>query len=156
MSASVRAREEAERVTVSVLSDLAFLFADPAEAAGLPETPPAPYWLARMTFSGPQSGGLELALPVSLAPQIAANMLGVEESECAQPGPGKDAVKELLNVICGQILTTVAGTEPVFDLSVPEVTEVDDAAWRALRDRPGIVALQVDDLGLLLHLDWRG
>jgi CheY-like chemotaxis protein len=39
-----------------------------------------------------------------------------------------DSLKEMLNVTCGQLLTSFAGEGPVFDLSIPTVAELDGTA----------------------------
>jgi hypothetical protein len=58
-----------------------------------------------------------------LAP-LANNMLGLE---CDQDSPTYaqqiDALKEMLNVACGNLLPELAGTQAVFNLSAPQFQE---------------------------------
>jgi chemotaxis protein CheY-P-specific phosphatase CheC len=108
--------------------------------------------LARITFSGAAKGALVLAVPAPLCAQIAANVLGIDEDDELPPGRPADALKELLNVICGHVLTALAGEAPVFNLSVPEVSPLDEAHWTALVEAPATVGFRVDDVPVLLQL----
>ena len=74
----------------------------------------SPDWVAGIRFQGPFSGALFLRATEDLAPMIASNMLGLEDGEEPVPGQIEDAFKELLNVICGNLLPRLVGDEPVF------------------------------------------
>lgn len=141
---------ELSRVFTDVLEQLAFMFADPPED----ELPPAEEGLARasMTFHGPFSGELTLTVPREMAPVLAANVLGLEpDDELVLQAP-YDALKELLNVTCGNVLTAIAGDEPIFDLSVPAIEELpEDSDWD-LDGGPNTVACLVDDFPVVLRL----
>jgi CheY-specific phosphatase CheX len=79
-------------------------------------------------------------------------MLGVGPEDERVMDRARDALKEVLNVTCGGILTHIAGDQPVFDLTVPEVDEVDGEAWRTLAGDAGTAAFMVDDYPALLKL----
>jgi len=134
-----------------VLENLAFMFTEVAEEA--PPPPQGPLVVARMTFSGPQHGRLELMVPHAMCPDIAANVLGLDPGDELVQAKPYDAVKELLNVTCGQLLTAVLGEEPVFNLSIPEVDNADEDPWRAAAAREGTVAVFVDDEPVLLFFE---
>src|SRR4051812_38701317 len=70
-------------------------------------------------FHGPLSGRLVLRASATVLPVIAANMLGEEESR--QHAMQRDALGELANVICGNLLPQIAGAEAVFILKAPRV-----------------------------------
>ena len=93
-----------------------------------------------------------MTVPVEMCPEIAANVLGVDLDDPDVVVKPLDALKELLNVTCGHVLTALAGDEPVFDLTVPEVTEIDAVAWKKLADAPYTVAFLVDESPVLLQL----
>lgn len=70
-------------------------------------------------FEGEFSGSLVLEAPDGLLPELAANMLGLEVAAAASRGIQIDAFKELANVICGNVLPAIAGSEPVFHIAAP-------------------------------------
>jgi CheY-specific phosphatase CheX len=125
-----------------VLASLAFTFVMPGEQ----ETSDEDVLKAKVDFSGPFNGTLIAAVPVSLVPQLAQNMLGLEGEECPETAQ-HDAIRELLNVICGNLLPRLAGREPVFNLTQPNlVDETEDGAGD--RNRP-----EVPDAKVRLPLD---
>ena len=72
-------------------------------------------------FRGRTRGRLELAVSRNLLPGIAMNMLGTDGPPPEQVQ--RDAVGELANVICGNLLPAVAGITTVLDLAAPETVE---------------------------------
>jgi hypothetical protein len=81
---------------------------------------PSPITLtASVDFRGPFVGRLEVGVTASLLPTIAANMLGQDD-----PPPlaeQHDALRELANVICGNLLPEIAGPGPLFALAAPSL-----------------------------------
>ena len=76
-------------------------------------------------------------------PELAANMLGLDDDESPSEEQQKDALRESLNVICGNLLPRVGGKEAVFDIQAPEILDVE--ATRGLlgefkADPPGCAA----------------
>jgi len=139
------------RVFSQVAENLAFMFVEPQEDEPLP-APAGPCVAAEMTFTGQFPGTLTLAVPMALCPVIAANVLGVEpDDELAMAQP-YDALNELLNVTCGNLLTALAGEEPVFDLTIPAVRELDGKAWNALENDSETVGLVIEEHPVLLKL----
>lgn len=137
-------------VFCEVLENQAYMFGE-----ALRETPQCPedVIVASMAFRGPFQGSLSLAVPRAICPEIAANVLGLELDDDEVESHAEDAFKELLNVICGRVLTTMAGEEPVFDLTVPVVEPIDETEWDAMAARSGAVAFDVDDMPVLLCLN---
>jgi CheY-specific phosphatase CheX len=75
--------------------------------------------VARVAFAGPSRGHLDVVVPGTLLPILAANMLGMDE---AQPVSQQlDAFCEIANVITGHFLPDFAGPEAVFNLAPPKV-----------------------------------
>jgi len=76
-------------------------------------------------FEGPFSGKLLVRVCGGLLPMIAANMLGEENA------PSKslqyDALGEIANVICGNMLPGIAGSKDVFHVSSPKMVESIDS-----------------------------
>ena len=138
-------------VLCDVLEKMAFMFGDEANAEVLPE-PEEGYVQAHMTFTGPMAGSITMAVAGEMCPELAANILGAEADDDRALEKSRDALKELLNITCGQILTAIAGDEPVFDLSVPEASEMSPEDWNALASRPDTTAVLADDFPVLLSL----
>ena len=105
-----------------------------------------------MGFSGPFKGDLSIAVPVDMCPELASNVLGLDPDDELVTRSPYDALKELLNIICGNVLTTLAGEEPVFDLTIPEVTMLDEKGWAAFIKTDGTVRFVADDVPVLLRL----
>lgn len=138
---------ELERVLADALAAQAFLFAEPAEAEGFDVAAESVWFCGRIGFEGHRSGLLEVTVPRGLAVEASANMLGdddVEDDEAAA-----DALGELINVICGQLLTSRFGTEPVFTLTMPEVHQGTGEEALALAQRDGCEVFDVDGECLL-------
>lgn len=72
-------------------------------------------------FEGPVSGKILLCIPKLLTIEIAANMLGIGEEEDGVEEKSIDATKEVLNIICGNLLPKIYGTEAVFQLKSPYI-----------------------------------
>jgi CheY-specific phosphatase CheX len=126
----------------------------------LPSTEPTgaeatarPAHAVRVVFTGPLRGCLALRVTDDVAHAFAENMLGVAEADATMV---RDALGEVANVVCGNLLPDLAGREAVFHLSAPEPIDVTDATWCA---RPAVSALAAS-LGIdggradiALHLD---
>jgi CheY-specific phosphatase CheX len=103
-------------VTIDTLEKLAFLFASAVE------TPPTVVDLTftsmRVAFTGEISGGLEVSLSSPVLAELAANMLGTAEGELS-PEAQQDALKELANIICGNMLPVLISHRAEFAISAP-------------------------------------
>lgn len=145
-------------VARETFEQLAFVLPPQDDTAPLPEAD------ARVcvTFRGPFSGSLLISLSSSLLPLLAANMLGMEESETS-PGDRDDAFREVANVVCGNLLPRIAGPKPVFGISSPRCLPPSDGPRDALpgvtlatvalllENGRAIVQLNVDDPAALEH-----
>jgi chemotaxis protein CheY-P-specific phosphatase CheC len=105
-----------------------------------------------MEFAGPFTGALILMAPRAFCDQTAANVLGLEADEPEAQRGAEDALKELLNIACGNLLTTLAGEEPVFDLSIPKVEAISGDEWKAVATSPATAGFVVDDWVVYLRL----
>lgn len=107
-----------------VLADLAFMFTDedPVNMA------PGGKWLeTTIGYDGSHSGVLRLRCTREFAIQLAANLLGLDTEDVDTEQSARDAVKEFMNVVCGQFITAAYGTEEVFDLTIPQIVELPEA-----------------------------
>jgi CheY-specific phosphatase CheX len=72
-------------------------------------------------FRGPIEGTLVMSVSDGLLASIAENMLGEEVPSAAQ---SRDAIGEVANVICGNVLPAIAGPKEVFSVDAPQIREV--------------------------------
>ena len=101
-------------------ASLAFML--PVDPDGPVETHPGPPIVASISFDGPMEGVLFLAVSTGIVPELASNMLGLDVAEGpASPDQEQDALKELLNVICGNLLPEIAGREAIFNVDAPAI-----------------------------------
>ena len=116
----------------STFESLALLFADVPASAAQAEAPLT--HAVVVAFEGPSTGALtvavsdDVAVSEDVAVALAANMLGLDpETVRAEHRWRHDAVGELANVVCGNVLPLVAGREAVFHLAAPAVRALSDA-----------------------------
>ena len=77
-------------------------------------------------FEGSSSGKLLLRVSSSILPEMAANMLGADESPPVEQQ--YDAAKEIANIICGNIVPAVCGPEGLYNLRAPKLVDAGDGA----------------------------
>lgn len=111
------------RVAEECFGELAFMLIVPEEFG---ERPAESAWThaAMVDFTGPFGGQLFVAISDEMLAPLASNMLGLDPGEQAPEGVDPvDALKELLNVICGNLLPALAGDEVVFHIGAPMLLE---------------------------------
>lgn len=140
-------------VAADTLEKLAFIFSFPEDELG--DIPSESSVAARISFTGPFSGTLVLKMSAQVILELSANMLGVDEEEMTLEQQ-HDALKETINVICGNLLPAIGGKEAVFNIDAPGIigegeSEVDVAATKA----DSIARLSIDDeqCDVLLFVD---
>jgi CheY-specific phosphatase CheX len=116
MTPSDRGWEETLRATsVGVLEDLCFVCPDPAPD---PTPASASALTVEVAFEGPMAGKVSLRFLDLPREDIAAAMLGDVDGGLSE-AETRDALGEVANVICGQLLPRIAGADAVFDLRPP-------------------------------------
>jgi len=83
---------------------------------------------AIVPFRGPFSGCLLVSLSSTLLPLLSANMLG--EQACSNKEWEQDSLREISNVICGNVLPAIYGFERIFQLDVPRLLDNPDPLLR--------------------------
>jgi hypothetical protein len=65
-------------------------------------------------------------------------MLGLEDEEKATLNQKYDALKETINIICGNVLPAISGRQAIFDMGTPKMITESAAIREAVRkeDRP--------------------
>lgn len=112
-----------QQAAISTFEDLGFLFADPEvtdeQARHVVSV------RSRVDFAGPMRGEVVIDLSDDVMHALAENMTGMAVGDDLEIC--HDAVGELANVVCGNLLPAIAGARAVFDLGAPVVSEVDVA-----------------------------
>lgn len=136
------------RAVRDVFENLCFMLPTPTNGS----IPPDPGSLSRVIlavdFTGAGRGSLHLTLPDSMISSVASSMLG--EDGPLELSEQYDAVCELANIVCGNVLPLIAGERAVFDLSSPRVIatmdtdlgDIFDASARVLLDE-GLVCASI-------------
>lgn len=142
-------------VAEETIMSLAFLFVmNEDEADCREDSEPV---VACVDFSGPLNGALFVAGPRAMLPELTCNMLGFEEG--AEPPSLEvqtDALMELLNVVCGNLLPEIAGPEAVFKVHAPKLA-AENLIPESFQDLPPVgrstLYTEYGKLELCLFLD---
>jgi CheY-specific phosphatase CheX len=124
--------ERLQETGALAFEELAFVYTDrevPAERRAIPATAEV-----RVGFRGPMSGELLVRVHGELLATLATNMLG--EVEPPADRLQRDALGEIANVICGNLLPAVGGASNVFRLDAPAVRDLRREASSAPSGRP--------------------
>jgi len=131
-------------VTSETLEKLAFLFAFPDDERS--DDGPKPAVTGRVEFDGKFRGALVVRLSTSVIPELANNMLGLEDDAEISPEAQQDAFKEVVNVVCGNALPAIAGEHAEFNIGAPEILSLKDAQKQIRNIAPACaVRLTLDD-----------
>ena len=145
-----------DEVLCEVLEKQAFLFPDRTSAESLPPQS-GNMILAYMRFSGsPAKGEIGFYAPEVMCREMAANLLGVDDDDEAAASQAADSLKEMLNMVCGNFLTALAGGSVVFDLSVPDAKIITKEEWDAVLTRPDALCYASDDYAIVCTLSIEG
>ncbi len=105
------------RSTVRIFEDIAFML--PNMELNEQQMGASVEVAVAVDFCGPFNGKLVVRISNSLLPILAANMLGEGEPPCRSEQ--LDALREVANIICGNLLPALTGTKEVFRLSAPSL-----------------------------------
>ena len=122
------------RIAVKTFEELIFLCAFDEDEANTGQIDPAV--AAGISFSGFFSGTLIMKLSAKILPQLTTNMLGVDEQEETTLDQQYDALKEALNVVCGNLLPEIAGRREVFNIDPPVIVAEDGVAKKSNSRNP--------------------
>ncbi len=143
--------EVVKQVCCDVFEQLAFMFGEELDK-DLLDSDSNVFIRATMQFTGDQTGDIEIIVPAELAESLAYNILGFEEGDELEQGASEDALKELLNTICGRIVTEMYGETSVFDLTVPRTKEISNEQWKTILAEQDYMAIDIEDNPVLLSI----
>ena len=137
------------REAADTMEKLAFIFTYPGEDVGDLDSDGVS---ARVDFTGVFAGSMVIRIAPAALPELTANMLGLDDGEPVAVAQQHDALKEALNIICGNVLPAIAGKTAVFDLDPPVIlAEKAPAPVGPLAGR-AVLALDEGRLQLWLHV----
>lgn len=142
-------------VTIDTLEKLAFIFSSPDDDRdSMPIDSDAV--IVSAVFKGPFTGTLFIVIVKQLLPELAVNMLGVDDQDELTQEQQIDAFKETINIICGNLLLEIAEKKAVFNIDAPQIMSAEKTLEKISERKPsGIAKLSVEDepCDLILFID---
>jgi hypothetical protein len=139
-------------VLTEILEQFAFVFVEEEPGPVDPPENGTPL-LAEISFSSQRlSGKLVLAASRPLCSEMAQNVLGEDDQDNLPRNASRNALQEVVNIACGNILARLYGTKEMFELSVPNCREISPEQWRKLGHKEGTIHLSAEEEPLLLQL----
>jgi len=125
-----------------VLANLAFMFTDEETA----EPSAGDLWLeTTIRYDGTTKGTLAFRCTREFSILLAANLLGIDPRDIHAESQADDAVKEFMNIVCGQFVTASYGSNDVFNLSIPKIRELPETPDFSQDDGITTSTLSADD-----------
>lgn len=75
-------------------------------------------------FTGPVQGSLNIECSEVFSQKLAANLLGTEQENSETQANSWDALAELINVVCGNLVTSIFDSDRPFTLSSPQINVI--------------------------------
>jgi len=107
-------------VAEETFESLAFLLPMPEPDGPIENCPAA---VVSVRFRGPFDGKVIVTLPETVLGELTCNMLGLDDGDNVSVDTQHDALKELANVVCGNMLPEIAGPAAVFNVDGPEIVD---------------------------------
>ena len=110
-----RLEETLFNTSLRTFEELAFFMPVPEEN---PDTVESKQVMTCVDYQGFSEGSLYISVTEGLLPVLAQNILAEDDIPAEQQ---LDALKEIANVICGNLLPTLAGGDKKYRLKTPEI-----------------------------------
>lgn len=134
-----------------VFESLSFMFGEAIDLDEV-ESDSETFIHVSISYKGDRAGAINLIVSAETASSLAYNILGIDEGEEELTiESAMDALKELLNTICGQFMTSMFGDEPVFDLTVPETKIISLDEWLETVTSGDFLAVNIEDQPILIR-----
>ena len=104
----------------NILETMAFVFAESMEE----EENASSMRHSKISYAGPdENADLFLSASTGFLSELASSMLGAEPDEIDVEVVGQQALNELANIVCGEVILSLGGENEVFSQGLPEATE---------------------------------
>jgi len=139
-------------VLSEILEQFAFVFLEEEPGPVDPPEDGSPL-LAEISFSSQnRSGRLVMAASPSLCAEVAENVLGEDDQGHLPEDANRNALQEVVNIACGNLLARLYGTEEMFELSVPTSHEISAEEWRTVGNSEDAISLSAEEEPLVARL----
>jgi CheY-specific phosphatase CheX len=144
----------AQGVVAQVFGTMFFTFLESLEDRPREPSAPVPYIWGEIGFQGPLTGRLALFLPLQRAQKMASQFMGLEDEEIPE-SQAIDMVKELCNVVCGN-LSSQLDRKAIWRLSLPSARRVCFQEMKNDKEVHGLtLRFFAEGDPVELRLDWR-
>ena len=148
-------KDQLSHTFLEVVEQLTFMFGEQMSKDEL-DAEGTEFIVASMSFEGDLAGHLSVAVPVDITVEIAANILGLEPEEVEPEFMRRDALAEMLNVVCGHVIMALEGTDANFKLKSPETKTVDEDMFNKMMLSDDFIGFMLDDNPVFLGLSLEG
>ena len=121
MSSKGGVNAEIEQTAVRILEDWALMLVEPIDKEEQVFAADEPYLVTQVKFKGPFDGTYSFVCQRGFARALTGNLIG-DEADFSESNH-EDALRELANVLSGNLLTNTFGEDLVFGLTSPEYSE---------------------------------
>ncbi|HPG37942.1 MAG TPA: chemotaxis protein CheX [bacterium] len=119
-------KEQLMQISLRTFEEFAFLMPIPAEDA--PPADDLETTITCVSYSGHSKGILYISVTNPMLPVLAQNILAEENTPTEQQQ--LDALREIANVICGNVLPSLAGGDKIYRLKAPEIVDKIDESYK--------------------------
>lgn len=146
------------KVASVTLEQLAFLFSSFEDIQCKPDYDTVV--VASVSFSGQFSGTLSIMIVDDILDELTENMLGIDGADEVPIDQKHDALKETINIVCGNLLPAIGGKRSLFSIGSPIIILDNEAKKKAVNNentqkRWTVARLSIDDnsCGFFLLID---
>ena len=116
-----------EELVTEALERTCFMVSDPSDEASAAGQGYEFSHCARIAYSGPAAGHVFVVASDGFIEELASSLLGCEPEEINLDVEGRDAIKELANIMGGSVILELGGDNCEYSLGLPE--EADPAPF---------------------------
>jgi CheY-specific phosphatase CheX len=139
-----------------ILADWGHMLVDSVQPSPELFTPAEPIFLAWADLKGVIDGSVSILAQDSFLTALTTNLLGVHPDELPTPEEKSDVLREMANVIAGNFLTEAYGTDTVFDVIQPQVSQISAGEVSRFMARKIVFSFLADDAPVALSFSMSG